>query len=289
MDLRTFLMLLHLCEGIGNANELRVAAFLRIYQRLPTKNELTQVLKLTPAKSHKLIAQLECAELVEQLRANLQVCQVVTILDEDYPLKLRESFRPPTVLFYQGKLALLKKPCLAIVGARQADAYALEALTKLLKPVLDKGIVTISGLAKGVDALCHQLTLAANQATIGVIGTGLDSAYPRQNRNLQTKVAKTGLLLSEYPLGAPPLRHHFPERNRIIAGLCDSILVVEAQHHSGSLITANLALQNNRNVLAVPGKITSDISCGCNELIAAGAKLVSQPDDILAEFANQLI
>ncbi|WP_318529340.1 hypothetical protein [Ligilactobacillus agilis] len=104
MDLRTFLMLLHLCEGIGNANELRVAAFLRIYQRLPTKNELTQLLKLAPEKSHKLIAQLECAELVEQLRANLQVSQVVTILDEDYPLKLRESFRPPAVLFYQARL-----------------------------------------------------------------------------------------------------------------------------------------------------------------------------------------
>lgn len=289
MDLRTFLILFHLCPGVGNINELRLAAFLKIYQRIPTESELKQLLKLSPKQITIVLEALKQPWLQAKLQANLLASQTLTILDKDYPLKLKESYQPPAVIFYQGDLNLLNKPLLAIVGARKADNYAKQALMSLIKPVVASGIITISGLALGVDSLCHQLTLQAGQKTIGVIGSGLDITYPKTNYLLQAQVAKEGLLLSEYPLGSPPLRFHFPERNRIIAGLCDSILVVEARHHSGSLITANLALQNNRNVLAIPGPITASLSQGCNELIAAGAKLVAKPADILTEFDDYLL
>lgn len=150
--------------------------------------------------------------------------------------------------------------------------------------MIQQQLVLVSGLAKGVDGLTHQLALKHHGKTIAVIGNGLDISYPSCNRALQTQIAHAGLLLSEYPLESRPLKYHFPLRNRIIAGLCKTVLVVEARHHSGSLITANLALQENRNVLALPGRINDINSTGCNELIAAGAKPVLNSNDILEEF-----
>ncbi len=157
-------------------------------------------------------------------------------------------------------------------------------MTQLLPNVIQQKLILVSGLAKGVDGLSHQLALKHHGKTIAVIGNGLDISYPSCNRALQTQIAHAGLLLSEYPLESRPLKYHFPLRNRIIAGLCQTVLVVEARHHSGSLITANLALQENRNVLALPGRINDIYSTGCNELIAAGAKPVLNSNDILEEF-----
>lgn len=159
-----------------------------------------------------------------------------------------------------------------------------EVLKKLLPDILDEGIATVSGLAKGIDSLAHKITLSEKGKTIGVIGTGLDRTYPRENFELQANMEKEGIVLSEYALGQKPLRFHFPARNRIISGLCQSLLVVEARRQSGSLITANMALQENRNVLAVPGNINSILSEGCNELILEGAKPILRAEDILEEF-----
>ena len=175
-----------------------------------------------------------------------------------------------------------------MVGARQATSYAERAVKRLLAPLATDPVTIVSGLAKGADGLAHRAALQFHLPTIAVIGTGLDISYPRQHSELQGQIGRTGLVVSEYPLGVGPEPYHFVARNRIIAGLCQTLIVVEAQAHSGSLITANLALQNNRNVLAVPGPIDAPYSVGCNELIVAGAKPVLNSRHIIEEFLPKI-
>lgn len=277
------LLKLHLC-GLGLENELRIANFLMAHESIPTDQELWTLLELSASKKERLMIQLDEQNLQQKLEKNLTQTKVLTILNDQYPVQLRESYHPPVVLFYQGDITLLKRPLLGVVGARQNTNYAYQALKHLLPPIVKRKLALVSGLAKGVDGLAQRLTLEAFGKTIAVVGNGLDISYPNENKALQAQINQHGLLLSEYELGSPPLRFHFPMRNRIIAGLVKALLVVEARHHSGSLITANLALQENREVLALPGRITDPFSQGCNELIAAGAKVVLNATDILEEF-----
>lgn len=282
--LEFFLLKLHLCN-LDLKNELRVVRYMLSFERCPSKDELFLLLKLGQTQKNDLWDALQSKQLAQKVRQNLKVSHFLTILDKRYPSQLQEIYSPPVVLFYQGDIELLdSKKLLGVVGARQCSSYALQALTQLLPNVIQQQLVLVSGLAKGVDGLTHQLALKHHGKTIAVIGNGLDISYPSCNRALQTQIAHAGLLLSEYPLESRPLKYHFPLRNRIIAGLCQTVLVVEARHHSGSLITANLALQENRNVLALPGRINDINSMGCNELIAAGAKPVLNSNDILEEF-----
>ncbi|WP_302450919.1 DNA-processing protein DprA [Ligilactobacillus animalis] len=283
-ELEFFLLKLHLCN-LDLKNELRVVRYMLSFERCPSKDELLLLLKLGQTQKNDLWDALQSKQLAQKVRQNLKVSHFLTILDKRYPSQLQEIYSPPVVLFYQGDIELLdSKKLLGVVGARQCSSYALQALTQLLPNVIQQQLVLVSGLAKGVDGLTHQLALKHHGKTIAVIGNGLDISYPSCNRALQTQIAHAGLLLSEYPLESRPLKYHFPLRNRIIAGLCQTVLVVEARHHSGSLITANLALQENRNVLALPGRINDINSMGCNELIAAGAKPVLNSNDILEEF-----
>ncbi len=171
-----------------------------------------------------------------------------------------------------------------VVGSRQPTQYSSDVLSKLLPGIIKAGIVTVSGLASGVDCEAHKQTILNGGKTIAVIGTGLGKTYPRANEEIQRYIGEHHLVLSEYPANVGPTKYHFPERNRIIAGLTLGTLVIEAKQHSGSLITANLALQNNREVFAVPGLITSELSTGTNELILAGAKLVRKSEHIIEEF-----
>lgn len=273
-ELEFFLLKLHLCN-LDLKNELRVVRYMLSFERCPSKDELFLLLKLGQTQKKDLWNALQSKQLSQKIQQNLKVSHFLTILDKRYPSQLQEIYSPPVVLFYQGDLELLdSKKLLGVVGARQCSSYALQALTQLLPNVIQQKLILVSGLAKGVDGLSHQLALKHHGKTIAVIGNGLDISYPSCNRALQTQIAHAGLLLSEYPLESRPLKYHFPLRNRIIAGLCQTVLVVEARHHSGSLITANLALQENRNVLALPGRINDIYSTGCNELIAAGAKPV---------------
>jgi DNA processing protein len=184
-------------------------------------------------------------------------------------------------LFYQGDLQSLQLPSLSVVGTRTATPYGLSVVRELLPPIIHSGVAIVSGLARGIDVMAHQVTFAQQGVPIAVIGTGIDVVYPTKNAALQALIGEQGLLLSEYPPGTGPQRSHFPARNRIIAGLSSATLVIEAQKRSGSLITANLALQNNRDVLAVPGPIFSENSIGTNELLKAGATLVNQSQDIM--------
>ena len=283
-ELEFFLLKLHLCN-LDLKNELRVVRYMLSFERCPSKDELFLLLKLGQTQKNDLWDALQSKQLAQKVQQNLKVSHFLTILDKRYPSQLQEIYSPPVVLFYQGDIELLdSKKLLGVVGARQCSSYALQALTQLLPNVIQQQLILVSGLAKGVDGLTHQLALKHHVKTVAVIGNGLDISYPSCNRALQTQIAHAGLLLSEYPLGSRPLKYHFPLRNRIIAGLCQTVLVVEARHHSGSLITANLALQENRNVLALPGRINDIYSTGCNELIAAGAKPVLNSNDILEEF-----
>ena len=283
-ELEFFLLKLHLCN-LDLKNELRVVRYMLSFERCPSKDELFLLLKLGQTQKNDLWDALQSKQLAQKVRQNLKVSHFLTILDKRYPSQLQEIYSPPVVLFYQGDIEMLVyKKIIGVVGARQSSSYSLQAVTQLLPNVIQQQLVLVSGLAKGVDGLTHQLALKYHGKTIAVIGNGLDISYPSCNRALQTQIAHAGLLLSEYPLESRPLKYHFPLRNRIIAGLCQTVLVVEARHHSGSLITANLALQENRNVLALPGRINDINSTGCNELIAAGAKPVLNSNDILEEF-----
>ena len=198
-----------------------------------------------------------------------------------YPKRLKEIYLLPVVLFYKGRLELFNRLSIGVVGARNHTEYSKEALEYLLPDILERKVSIISGLASGVDSLAHQLTLDLNGETIAVIGNGINICYPKENQSLYDAIGKKGLILSEYPLDSPPLKFHFPYRNRIIAGLSHGLCVIEARLHSGSLITANVALSENRQVFALPGNITSEYSKGTNELITAGAFPIRNANDIL--------
>jgi len=207
----------------------------------------------------------------------------VTLADDEYPVLLRQLVDPPLALFYRGNLALAQKPALAMVGSRRASPYALSVAAHLGREIVSAGLAVVSGLALGVDAAAHQATLDASGETIAVLGTGIDIVYPRSNRRLFRTIEERGLILTEFPPGTPPFRYNFPIRNRIISGLTLGTVIIEANGRSGSLITARTALEQNREVYAVPSSIFSPGSEGTHRLIQSGAKLVHTTDDILNE------
>ena len=210
---------------------------------------------------------------------------VLTILDERYPPLLRHIYLPPAVLFCRGNTRLLHKPAVSLVGSRHHSHYGAKVCDLLISELASLGYATVSGLAAGIDTVVHQRSLAHQVDTIAVIGTGFGCCYPASNRALQEQLEAKQLVISEYPWQVAARHHHFPMRNRIIAGLSAGTVVIEAAHKSGSLITANVALQNNREVFAVPGSLFSAYSCGTNELIQAGAHLICSAMDIHRELA----
>jgi DNA processing protein len=205
--------------------------------------------------------------------------------DEDFPALLREMADPPMLLFAKGRRDLLGKNCLAIVGSRNATPQGESNAEAFAQILSEAGITIVSGLALGIDAAAHRGGLKGAGSTIAVIGTGLDRVYPARNKALAHEIAEAGLLLSEFALGTISAPGHFPRRNRIISGLSHAVLVVEAALNSGSLITARLALEQGRDVMAIPGSIHSPLSKGCHALIKQGAKLVESAQDIVEELA----
>lgn len=210
--------------------------------------------------------------------------QFITILDESYPERLKVLFNRPAGLFLRGRLPENDRPSLAIIGSRSATQYGLEAARCFGRVLAEEGVQIISGLAAGIDGAGHRGALEGGGATFGVLGCGINICYPREHYSLYEKVAQSGGILSEYPLGEPPLARNFPIRNRIISGLADAVLVVEAREKSGSLITVELALEQGKEIFALPGRITDPGSVGCNHLIQSGACLVNRPEDILEYF-----
>jgi DNA processing protein len=211
---------------------------------------------------------------------------VVTLADTAYPRLLLEIPDPPPLLYAVGRLELLARPALAIVGSRNATVQGARDAEQFAKAFSEAGLTIVSGLALGIDAAAHRGGLAGKGATIAVLGTGVDVVYPRQNAALAARIAEAGLLLSEFPLGTPGLPEHFPRRNRLISGLAQGCLVVEAALASGSLITARTALDQGREVFALPGSIHSPLAKGCHALIKQGAKLAESADDVLSELSG---
>lgn len=210
--------------------------------------------------------------------------ETATVFDDDYPILLKEIYDPPLLLYYKGILSVPDEIVFAIVGTRCLTSYGQRITEKITSELAQNGFTIASGLALGIDTLAHNTIVDLKKRTIAVLGTGIDdrSLYPRSNRYLAENIIKNGgALISEFPLGTAPLRHHFPQRNRVIAGLSIGTLVIEAGEKSGALITARFALENNREVFAVPGSVFSPVSIGPNNLIKQGAKSVTTTNDIL--------
>jgi DNA processing protein len=208
---------------------------------------------------------------------------VITLGDALYPPALLETADPPLLLYAQGRAELLCQPSVAIVGSRNPTPQGLASARAFAAHLSRAGLVVVSGMALGVDGAAHQGALDGPSSTVAVVGTGLDRVYPRRHLELAHRIARAGLIVSEYALGTPPLPANFPLRNRIIAGLARGTLVVEAALQSGSLITARLAAESGRDVFAIPGSIHSPQSRGCHALIKQGAKLVDSAQDILED------
>lgn len=208
---------------------------------------------------------------------------IITLHDPHYPLYLREIPDPPIVLYIKGCLETLSSLQIAIVGTRNPSFLGRENAFQFAYQLAQSGITITSGLARGIDECAHQGALKANQQTIAVLGCGMHRLYPKQHIVLAEKITESGALVSEFPLRAPPLAKHFPQRNRIISGLSRGVLVVEAAMRSGSLVTARLANEQGRDVFAIPGSIQNNLTKGCHYLIREGAKLVETAGEILEE------
>lgn len=221
----------------------------------------------------------DAAEQHERLRRT--GAQVVTLGGDGYPSLLAEIFDPPVMLFALGRLELLDRVGVAVVGSRRATQYGMAVAERLGAELSGAGVAVVSGMARGIDTAAHLGALGAGGGTIAVFGCGLDVIYPAENRKLAERLAREGLLLSEFPFGAPAHPQNFPVRNRTVSGLCEGVVVVEGEQYSGSMITARLALDQNREVFAVPGNITARMSYAPNLLIKQGATLVQGVSDIL--------
>jgi len=222
----------------------------------------------------------------QQKLAEVGAC-VIPLTDPRYPVRLKEIFDPPPLLFARGRVELMKELSLGIVGTRRPTAYGIAAATRLARDLAGAGLTITSGMARGIDTAAHRAVLEAGPlaagSTIAVFGCGVNEVYPAENRKLAEHIARDGLVVSEFPMGTPPYPQNFPVRNRIIAGMSAGVLVVEGGEYSGSAITAKLAAEQNREVFAVPGNITSKMSWGPNLLIKQGAKLVQEWNDVVVE------
>ncbi len=253
--------------------------------------ELEQ-LRLLPEAVDSIIARDTHKLAEDELDKAKQVgCEILILDDGVYPASLREIYDPPITLYVKGAWTeCLDQPCVAIVGSRRCSTYGLNAAVMLARDLAQRGVTIVSGFARGIDAAAHRGALEAGGRTLAVLGTGIDEVYPRDHKKLADELlAGGGAMVTQFPISTPPVSENFPYRNRIISGLSLGVIVVEAAENSGSLITARLAIEQNREVFAVPGNITSRNSFGTNYLIkGAGAKLVQQWQDVAAELPPQI-
>ncbi|MFD0846365.1 DNA-processing protein DprA [Streptococcus saliviloxodontae] len=266
--------------GLSNLNILNVIRYQESQFKSLSLRDIAVV-----SKCKNPVAFLEAYKQLDSksLREEFNRFSSLSILDKAYPLALKSIYNPPTLLFYQGNLSLLDKPKLAVVGSRKCSQVGTKSVQKIITE-LGNRFVIVSGLARGIDTAAHLSSLKNGGATIAVVGTGLDVNYPKENKALQDYIASNHLLLSEYGPGEQPLKFHFPERNRIIAGLSQGIIVAEAKLRSGSLITCERALEEGRDVFAIPGSILDGLSDGCHHLIQEGAKCITTGFDVLNEY-----
>jgi DNA processing protein len=256
------------------------AVALSLLENLPRVN-LTERLRDDPELLHEAAPLLERARVVRE-RAERSEIQAIAWDDPGFPTPLRPLTDLPPVLWYRGDLSHAERPAVAIVGSRAASAVAIETASRLAADIAALGITVVSGLARGVDSAAHRGALRAGR-TIAVLGSGLDHVYPSEHLALSREIARSGVVMSEFPPDAPPLPHHFPLRNRLISGLSAAVVVIEASEKSGSLITASCALEQGRDVMVVPGNVLTGRNKGGHALLRDGAKIVESADDIVKE------
>lgn len=236
------------------------------------------------------ISEVKETSLISEIRGKCdkQDVQLLSVLNPNYPHLLREIHEPPMLLYVKGELIQEDDLSVAMVGARHASSYGLRMAYRFSYDLAGSGLTIVSGLARGIDAEAHRGALDARGRTIAVLGSGIDVIYPKENKKLYDQIAEQGAVVSEFPLGSEPLAYHFPVRNRIIAGLSQGVVVIEAHQKSGSLITASLAVESGREVYALPGSVDSIGSRGTNQLIKDGAKMALSADDILEDLSPVL-
>lgn len=266
--------LVEACGGVGGIGSTPVA-------RLATLGAPAGLLAHLHDGTARAAAERELQRIVEA------GARLVTLDDPEYPAILRQLRDAPLYLIAKGE-RLLEGPAIAIVGARRATAYGLDAARQLAAGLADAGIAVVSGLARGIDGAAHEGALGGRGRTVAVLGSGIDVIYPAEHADLAARIVAEGTLLSEHPVGTAPLPAHFPARNRILAGMTQGTIVIEAAERSGSLITARLANEHGREVFAVPGRIDSPLSAGAHLLIRDGATLVRDVDDVLEQVAPAL-
>lgn len=280
-----YLVRLAYAEGISAQGKWQVFNYLL---QLPKEESIEwidseKIIKLAKITSYRELFRKSWESSQENWEMIRQDKRYITCLDARYPQQLHHLAYPPIVLFYKGDLRMLESNMLSLVGAREPSFSGKKTVFHVLRPVIEAGYVIVSGCAKGIDTFGHQAAIETGGKTIAVIATGVDQIYPKENQQIQETIGKEHLILSEYPPNAGPLRHRFPMRNRIIAALSNGTCVVEARKRSGSLITAQQALDLGRDVFAVPGTILTEHSEGCHQLIQDGAKCTISGQDILAE------
>ncbi|MCB1604360.1 MAG: DNA-processing protein DprA [Xanthomonadales bacterium] len=276
-------LLLTRCPGLGSSRILKLINHFGNAEAVFSQKTLPTEFKI-PAKSLDWVKHPD----LESIQPDLEWLEkehnhIITIDDDLYPTLLKKAESPPPVLFVTGKPEVLFQPQIAVVGSRNASQVGLENTRSFCYDLASKGLTITSGLAIGVDGTAHKAALQAGGTTIAVTGTGLDVVYPSQNRELAHEIAKTGALVSEFPIGTKPHAKNFPRRNRIICGLSLGTLVIEAGIQSGTLITARQTMEINRPVMAIPGSIHNPNAKGCNYLIKQGAKLVESAPEIVEE------
>jgi len=210
-------------------------------------------------------------------------CRLLNWTEQEYPQTLLQIYDPPVLLYVRGDVQVLNLPSLSIVGTRRPTLYGTQMAQRLGRELAARGLMIVSGLARGIDAIGHQGALDANGRAIGVLGTGIDVCYPKENKKLYEKVLERGAIITEFPLRTHPAPENFPVRNRIVAGMPLGVVVIEGAQYSGSLITARLAMEFGREVFGVPGNVTQPVSFAPNQLIKQGAKLVTNADDVIEE------
>ncbi len=276
---------LRMVPGLGTLGSLRLLEKMKspaaIFRASASELEATG---LSAAQARSIASGYSFDDAVEQQQKLLNIgAQLISVHDARYPGRLREIFDPPLLLFALGNPELMASHSIAIVGTRRPTPYGMAASERLSADLAKAGLTIVSGMARGIDTAAHKAALAEDGATIAVLGCGVDVLYPSENRKLYEEIKRRGLLLSEFPIGAPAYPQNFPIRNRIVSGLSLGVVVVEGAQHSGSAITAKLAMDQGREVFAVPGNITSKMSWGPNLLIKDGAKLVQEWTDVTNE------
>ncbi|WP_019722026.1 DNA-processing protein DprA [Heyndrickxia coagulans] len=274
------------CRGISRGQKMKILEFDPLLEkicRIPpeTLRAMLQMQKETFERFYEDLLHLDINPYLTLYRE--KQIRMTARFEPEYPPLLKETYQPPAILYSIGNISLLKKRALAVVGSRKAGSYAEKAADHLLPPLIEKQFTIVSGLARGADAIAHRAAMKFGGKTIAVLGSGFFHIYPRENTGMAEKIKQGHLLLSEYPPFTRPEKWRFPERNRIISGISEGVLVLQAEKRSGSLITADYALQEGREVFSVPGNVLDSLSAGTNHLIQQGAKLVTCSGDILEE------